>query len=534
MLWQERLKQIVFDWLLPILTGTLLGFAYPPHSANQLAWIGLLPLLFAVLDCPRGAAFRRGYVAGLVFFGMTVWWTIHVTLPGMVALVAVLALYCGLAGLWFNELLRRFSLAKDGVAGNLLVVFAGTAGWVTLEWIRGKFLFGGFGWNGLGVSQYKEVVLIQVAEFTGVYGVSALVCLINLAMFFTVRRLATQFMAGKMKGRLSWELYLAMGIFCVALVGGYRLTKRPVEGRQLRVALVQANIPQTLKFDPSHRQMILSRYQRLTEAAAVMKPELIVWPETATPDALRFDPDSLALVTNMATQAGAYLLTGTFDATSNEMFNAAALVRPDGRLGGMYHKMHLVVFGEYVPLRKILPFLKHLTPIGDSFERGREPKVFEIGGENPFHIGTVICFEDTVPDLYAKFVARGVDFMVNLTNDAWFKDSPAASLHLANAVFRAVETRRPLIRATNNGVTCVVDVTGYVAPETRLNPFVEEMRVSDVAIPYRSPLTFYVRYGDWFVGVCALLSVLLAGGFAWQSRRARRQDSTAPAAAIAR
>jgi len=545
-----RYWELAKRWLLPAAGGAFLGTCYPPFRTGEAAWIALIPLLFAVEGCARGEAFRRGYVAGLVFFGMTVWWTIHVTLPGMVALIAVLALYFGLGALWFNELLRRMVAGRDAAWRNFVTIAAGAAGWVTLEWIRGHFPFGGFGWNGLGVSQAHAVPLIQLAALTGVYGVSALVAMVNLALFFTVRRLIGQIRAGAASRRLSWEFYLTMGIVCAAFLAGLRQVRRSSESRQLRLALIQANIPQTLKFDPAHREMILDRYRRLTEQAAVMCPDLIIWPESATPDALRYDRDSYELVTNMAVTARAHLLTGTFDITPGsqpaESFNAAALVRPDGSLAEIYRKNHLVVFGEYVPLRKVFPFIKYLTPIGDSFERGREQTIFEMtvpprpvtlrsvdAGTNQtgvlrfdqdarqdgtYRFGAVICFEDTVADLYRKFVAQGVDFMVNLTNDAWFKESPAAQMHLVNAVFRAVESRRPLVRGTNNGVTGIVDEFGNVNPRLRLTPFREEMIVCELSVPARGTVTPYVRYGDWFVSLCALLCAIITGTWAWQCR----------------
>jgi apolipoprotein N-acyltransferase len=417
------------------------------------------------------------------------------------------------------------------------VAIVGSAGWVTLEWVRGQFLLGGFPWNFLGASQHQAVPLIQFASVTGVYGVSAFVCFVNFAFFFTVRRFVRQMRDKIPLRRLSYEFYLAMGLVCAALLHGMREIRRGEPDRTLRLALVQGNIPQTLKFVPGERPMILERYRTLTQQTLADEPDLIIWPETATPDALRYDPESFALVTNLAALANAYLLTGTIDMTPYssppEAFNAAILVRPDGALVNIYHKLHLVPFGEYVPLRKILPFMKWLTPIQDSFERGREFTVFALEGRasaRPFdeaasrkrgppnesiRFGAVICFEDTVPELYRQFVRRGVDFMVNLTNDAWFKESPAAELHLANAIFRTVETRRPLVRATNNGVTCIVDEFGFV--RERLEPFAARSAVWELPLSGRTDLTFYAQHGDAFVALCAIVSGVAA--FWWLRRR---------------
>jgi len=519
-------KALTVHWLFPVATGVLMALAYPPFNISELAWLCLVPLLFALEDGCAGDAFRRGYVAGLAFFGLTIWWIVHVTVPGTVGLIAFLALYFGAGACWFAVVAARLrrgdepragfgATTGDSAARNIVASLVASAGWVTLEWLRGKLLFGGFPWNFLGVSQWRTGPLIQFASLTGVYGVSALVCFVNFAFYFTIRRLIRLCRGGGAKRRLSWEFYLAMGLICLALLYGVRemLAKEPKEPRTVRLALVQGDIPQTLKFEAEQKPMILERYRTLTETAMAAHPELIVWPETATPDALRYDPDSFGLVTNLAVRSGAYLLTGTIDMTPDsspvEAFNAAILVGPDGNLQGIYRKLHLVPFGEYVPLRKIFPFLKWLTPIPGSFERGREFTVFQADG---MRFGAVICFEDTVPDLFRRFVRRQVDFMVNLTNDAWFKTSPAAEMHLANAIFRAVENHCPLVRATNNGITCVVNEYGGVNPNARLAPFTEGMLVGELSVPRETGLTVYAEHGDWAVALCAVVVGVAAVG----------------------
>jgi apolipoprotein N-acyltransferase len=315
---------------------------------------------------------------------------------------------------------------------------------------------------------------------------------------------------------LSLEFYVAMTLVCAAFLHGLREVRVPEGERTLRLALVQGNIPQTLKFDPAEKLMILERYRSLTDSILPAQPELIIWPETTTPEAVRYDLESFSLVTNLAQQARAYLLTGTIDVTPYsrpvEAFNGAIMIRPDGTVGEIYHKIHLVPFGEYVPLRKLLPFMKWFTPITDSFERGQDFTVFHLP---ELSFGVVICFEDTVPEVYRGFVKRGVDFMVNLTNDAWFKESPAAEMHLANAVFRCAETRRWLIRGTNNGVTCAVDPFGVV--RMRLDPFVPAAQLYVPSVPVEQPVTYYVRHGDVFVAGCVLIAGLSLLLLKWRS-----------------
>ena len=544
----EFVIQFLKRWVLPALTGILYALALPPYNHGEVGWVALIPLLFAIEQCRPAEAFRRGYMAGLVFFSLTVWWIIHVSLPGMVALIAFLALYFGVAGVWLAVVGRKPSLTRRGppqtsrgannltpaeVSGpttgddsvwvNMSAAVVGAAGWVTLEWVRGQFPLGGFGWNGIGVTQHAFTPVIQFARYTGVYGVSALLFVINFVLYRTIRRYLRNLGAGTPIRRLSWEFYGAMILLCLAMLDGVQEIKSsrqaPVS-RALRIALVQGNIPQNIKFDESEKTFILDRYRRLTETATWTQVDLVIWPETAAPEALRYDPETFAVVTNVTAKAQADLLTGTIDFTPRsdpvEAFNAAALIRPDGVVAGIYRKIHLVPFGEYVPLRKIGPFLKWFTPITDSFECGRDATLFTGHG---FTFGTVICFEDTLPDLYRRFVKRGADFMVNLTNDAWFKDSPAAEMHLANAVFRAIENRRSLIRCSNNGVTCLIDSCGFI--RHRAQPFTVATLAFTLLVPPELPVTFYTQHGDVFVGGCAL--VTLAGLLvAWKKQRAGR------------
>ncbi len=536
-------------WLLPVTAGVLTALAFPPFNMGQLAWLSLVPLLFAVENCDRGEAFRRGYIAGLVFFGMTVWWVVHVTVPGAVALIAFLALYFGAAAVVFalvNALRRGEATApyrgfgragwlsppsanvhdttsNDSAVRNLSAAVVASSSWVTLEWVRGWFLLGGFSWNFLGVSQWQAVPFIQFANVTGVYGVSALLCFVNFAFYFTIRRLVRQIGKEAPMRRLSWEFYAGMGLVCLAFAHGLREIRSGAgqPSRTLRLGLVQADIPQTLKFDPNQKRMILSRHRDLTEALLSDHPELIIWPETATPWVIQNDRESVDLVTNILARSNAYLLTGFFDDRRPRMFNAAILFTPQPKIAGIYRKLHLVPFGEYIPLRAMWsPLLKRIGPkdydVDDFFDLspGDEYTIFEANG---FRFGTIICFEDTVADLYRRFVQRDVDFMVNLTNDAWFKTSPEAEMHLANAVFRTVENRRPLVRATNNGITCVVNEHGFI--RARCAPFTQASLSYELRLPGDLTQTFYTRHGDVFVAACAVVSLVAIGLAAFRRNR---------------
>jgi apolipoprotein N-acyltransferase len=526
-----KLNVLLYRWFLPVTAGVLTALAFPPFNMGQLAWLSLVPLIFAVENCDRGEAFRRGYIAGLAFFGMTVWWVVHVTVPGAVALIASLALYFGAASVVFAIVSARIAktnaatpeVGADSVVRNLGAAVVASTSWVTLEWVRGWFLLGGFPWNDLGVSQWQAVPFIQFANVTGVYGVSALLCFVNFAFYFTIRRLIRQIGKDAPMRRLSWEFYAGMALVCLAFAHGLREIRSGAgqPSRTLRLGLVQADIPQTLKFDPNQKQMILSRHRELTEALLADRPELIIWPETATPWVIQNDRESVDLVTNILARSDAYLLTGFFDDRRPRMYNAAILFTPQRAIAGIYRKLHLVPFGEYIPLRAIWsPLLKRIGPkdydVDDFFDLspGDEYTVFEANG---FRFGTVICFEDTVADLYCRFVQRDVDFMVNLTNDAWFKTSPESEMHLANAVFRAVENRRPLVRATNNGVTCAVSEHGFI--RARCAPFTQASLSYELRLPADHTQTFYTRHGDVFVVACAVVSLVAIGLAAFRRNR---------------
>ena len=271
---------------------------------------------------------------------------------------------------WFRFVLR-WRDSRDTPLRNLLVAILCGAGWVVLEWVRGRFLLGGFGWNCLGASQYRAASLLQFASVTGVYGVSALLVAVNMIFYCITCRFAAHLKAGQPIRRLSWELYAVMITVCLMFIHGARelAARNSRPHRPLRLALVQANIPQSLKFVPGEKEMVLHRHHDLTQTAAVTKPDLIIWPETAAPEPLRYDPVSFELATNVAVTSGAWLLTGTIDyrpySKPPEAYNAAILISPAGELVQEYRKIHLVPFGEYVPLQRLTArFLSVIGPDG--------------------------------------------------------------------------------------------------------------------------------------------------------------------------
>ena len=501
---------------LSVLSGGLLSLAFPgTGDLGWLAFFALIPLLVAIQGRPWRNAGVLGFLAGLVFWLATVSWIAptmvrYGDLPWPLAglILLGLAAYLALYPAVFCVLLSRSRLCS----GALYVVTAASL-WVVLEFLR-TFLFTGFPWNLLGYSQHRNIPLIQVAAVTGVYGVSFVVMAANAA-------LATMFLTWKDWPRLLAALGTA-GLLLTVAVGYGKLSPLAADAKPaIPVALVQGNIEQDVKWDLAWQGRTLGIYRDLTVAVAREQPRLVVWPETAVPFFLREDVRRTE-VERLARQTATYLLVGAPDRDDGRPRNSAFLVGPEGRILGRYDKRHLVPFGEYVPLRRLLPFVNALAAgvIGEDVP-GREATVFStsIG-----RFGVIVCYEAIFPDEVREFFLEGADFLVNITNDAWFGRSAAPAQHLAMAVFRAVENQAYLIRAANTGISAVVAPDGRVVRSSGL--FTRE--ILSAGITPRSAVSFYTRYGNLFAW--GTVGVALAVAIA--SLRSRALRETPPTEAV--
>ena len=350
----------------------------------------------------------------------------------------------------------------------------------------------------------------------GVYGVSFLVVLVNAAVYVLLL-----FAAKKpwRETRVSMSSAIAALLLPPLLVGvawGYgnrrvgAMDAAMAAGKSMRVALVQGNIDQARKWDPAFQISTTKKYVDLTLAAAARQPELIVWPETATPFYFGASPKLTRLVTDTVQQAGVHLLVGSpsVDEAPGGLayYNSAYLVTPEGRLSGRYDKAHLVPFGEYVPLKHLLSFVgKMVAQVGD-FSPGEKGRTLAWGDGRP-PIGVQICFEIIFPGLSRSLVANGAGVLVNLTNDAWFGRSGAAFQHFSMTVFRAVENRRSLVRCANTGFSGFIDPVGRVVARTALF----EDAVVDRPVPVLTQATVYTRFGDVLPLGCLVALIALTG-----------------------
>lgn len=498
--------------LLSAISGFVLVLAFPPVGLGFAAWFALVPLLFALDGADWKKGLLCGYVFGAAFFLGTVYWVIHsmyyfggvplaISVLAMLLMVAYLSIYPALFGL-FTVLAGPRSGAWRLL---LLPVF-----WTATEFMRGH-LFTGLPWVLAGYSQASYLPVIQVADITGVWGVGFLVVLGNAALFLLARNFLSR--DGRFPAR---ELGIAVAVIAIALAYGFlriaQTDRAAKEWPVLRAAVAQGSIDQSLKWDKSFQGRTLEIYSRLTAQAASDGARLVVWPETAVPFFFEAARIRGGRVGDAARRTGTYLLTGAPSYNYNPngpptLYNSAYLVSPSGAEAGRYDKSHLVPFGEYVPFKRFLPFLKKLTEgVGDfSAGPGAVPIPFDGGG-----IGVLICYESIFPEIAASSVRNGSTLLVNITNDAWFGRTSAPYQHFEMSILRAVENKVFLLRAANTGVSGVIGPAGRVIDKTGL--FEEAVIVEDVGLR-RGPLTLYSLYGDIFAwAAVALAAVFILSG----------------------
>jgi apolipoprotein N-acyltransferase len=413
-----------------------------------------------------------------------------------------------------HESLRRSPWLSS--VNNLRLAFFLAAAWVAQEWLR-SVVFSGWGWNTLGTALHGQLVLIQITEFTGIAGLSFLVAFTNVILLATVRRFILETQVKPM--RPHFDLTITMASIVGVMGFGLHAMQVKRETKPLNIALVQPNIPREEKFTVEFATKTFDLFTRLSRPAmeAKAQTDLLVWPESSMPGPVLGDELSHRFVMDFSASAKTDLMLGTIDLDETSAYNAALLVSDAGARLQMYRKVHLVPFGEYVPGRHTIPLLARVVgdQVPDDFAFGKEYTVFKLSGDKA-KVAPLICFEDTIGDLARQFVLAGANLLVNVTNDGWFLRSAASRQHLANAVFRCVETRLPMVRAANTGVTCFVNEFGHVT-QTLLDEngsqFTEGTLLGQVAIPTNPEPTFYVRYGEWFayacVGVTALALVFL-------------------------
>jgi len=497
--------------ILALVSGILLALSFPRYGHPFFAWIALTPLIVPLFEIHhswpafrRGRAFLLGLVAGLAYFGGTVYWTGTVVsqFGGLswpvgvvvaITLVAYLSLFPALFTLCLGWLGAKF--------GSRAILLA-PAVWVTTELGR-TYFWSGFPWLLLGYSQTTVLPVAQFASVVGVFGMSALVAMVGAALaYFAISR--------------SVESIITAVVVAAMLAGvtfwGQRRLENDVlvrQGRPVRVALVQGNIPQDEKWDAAHAGPILETYLTMTREAAGKGAQLVIWPESSTPFPFMDDKAGGERIRALVRETGIELLLGSDQiGASKEYYNAAFLVRKDGSVAGVYQKMHLVPFGEFVPLKQLLFFVGPLVEQVGGFTPGREMVTLPTS-HGP--ISTAICYEIVFPRLVREAVLRGSQLLTTITNDAWYGYSSAPFQHFLQAQLRAIEQGRYLARAANTGISGVVDPYGRVLQRTEI--FKREIVLGEVRM--LESRTIYGTIGDLVAYICAgltLAALVSAGG----------------------
>ena len=494
-------KKILYS----ILSGVMLTVSFPPGKLDWIVWFALVPLLKNLEKESYSHAFTLGLITGLAHYLTLMYWIVVVlkTYGGLHFVLSFGVLL--LLSLYLSLYPALFSLLICYVKTTRFKAFMIASLWVSLEYIRAKVLTG-FPWCLLGYTQYKHLNLIQIADLVGVYGLSFLIVIFNAFIFSLL-------FDGHSQGQkriFKWEVLIILLMAVLTLTYGYhRVSASKGDNKKqksVKLSIIQGNIDQSIKWNPAYQEKTIDLYQKLTRTTYRFKPHLIVWPETSVPFFFQNRTRFSNKVFEISKESEAHLIFGSpayrQENRKTIYYNRAYHLSPNGALIDYYDKVHLVPFGEYVPLKKFLPFVHRLVPAAGDFASGKEVAPLKLPN---LSAGILICFEVIFPELARTHTKKGAEILVNMTNDAWFGMTSAPYQHLSMAVFRAVENGRLLIRAANTGFSAFISPQGKIITQSSLfrkEILNHEERLMD------APLSFYTRYGDLFAIVMLFINLI--------------------------
>lgn len=524
----EELRQDAPAYLLALVSGLIMRLPFPRFNCWWLAWVGLVPFLYALHQRRAKSGFYIGLVFGFVFYYANVFWLNALTRfnPFVPIGIVIAGIYLGLYGAVFGWAVAHVSRRLSRLAFLVL-----PAVWVVLEYVRSLGVFA-FPWAFLSASQHNNLVAIQIADITGTYGISYLIVLVNgvIAEFL--------YRAFHRPGRISIaKPIVAAALLAIAIAYGVSAMGRSyATGKALRVGVIQPSVPQNIKLasymSPSEKERtrlsseLFNQLVTMLEANQGKGVELFVLPETAiTEMAFAQDAPLHRYLESLSARLNASLFFGAdntipLDAAGQPVenyqqavnllaYNSAWFIdRKNGLSPNVYNKIQLVPFGEHVPYFDAIPYFQEMIVQVGSFEEGKESTIFTCEG---VRFGAMICFESSFAYLARRLVRHGAQFLVVITNDAWFGRSSGPYQHDSLAQFRAVENRRYVVRCANTGISRIITPTGQTVVRLPLyarDSFVSTIRAQD-------GLTFYARYGDIFVVLCVML---VAGAAGWAVR----------------
>ena len=507
------------DWAAATATAILLILSFPNFEFYFLAWVALVPLLWAIANRPAPRrAFLLGWAAGSIFFYVSCYWLTYsmINYGGLPTILAYLLLLPGALVVGLFPALFALLLALAVRRWGYAAVLTAPALWPALEWAR--LAVTGQLWNALGYSQAYHWMLIQPANWGGVYAVSFLIVAINAVVVLVI-----------VKPRV-WTVATALviGVSVGFVVLGSRLlvtgsSDFSSDGPSIRVIALQPNVPMTLVKSPEEIKELRARHLRLSQQALAKiqgdrDPRLVVWPESPMNFTYASDKPFQDWVAKFATANRTSLIFNSLEpAGPNAYYNSALLVNQDGRMIAQYDKIRLMPFGEYVPLPQWLPGASLISTIVGEFTPGEKYTLMPVGD---YRAGVFICIESAYPWIARRLTNEGADVLINISNDGYLGPTAVMRQHLANAIFRAVENGRPVLRVTNTGVSAWITETGRIQEQTV--SFQEDVRNWTIS---RSTIsnTPYQRVGDLFVYICAALTAIIFLATMFSRRRSLRQ-----------
>ena len=430
------------DLFLSILSALLLILCFNLPDLSFLCWISLVPLFVCLEKKILSQRIILSFIFGYLFFLGVLYWISYVSLCGMLILCLYLSIYPIIFGIYVKNFHKNYAL----------LLLPGL--WILLELIRSRFFFSGFPWALLGHTQFQNILLIQMADKTGVLGITFLIVMVNVALSRIIIRQKLD------------KIAIFFSFFCLSIAYGYGFykIKQNFPQPELSVSVIQGNIKQEYKWDPAYRNYILKTFRSLSLKANKDNPDLIVWPESSLPGNILDDYSLLQEIICFSKEIKTNLLFGSprEDKAIQRYYNSAFLFDKQGVLKTIYDKIHLVPFGEYIPYKNIFWFLSS-TAIGD-FSSGRQYTIFSIPGKHRKNVkfAVLICFEDIFSEMLKNFRQKGAEFMIIITNEAWFKNSTEPVQHKAISVFRAIENRCWIIRCANTGISCFISPYGRI------------------------------------------------------------------------
>jgi apolipoprotein N-acyltransferase len=531
-------KEVLLVLLYAVLQSVI--FHFP--QAWPLGFISLVPLFFLLYLCPGPKdAFLFGLLAGVLQTAGTFYWILHVTKFGYLAMCVYLSVFTALyAVLAYHSIQVLGRAGTEGFGWGWVKTLTLACLWVLVEYVRSNIPVMRFPWALLSYSQWKNLPFIQSADAWGAFGVSFVLAFFAAGVF-GVWMLVVRFSRGELTlHRYAVQLAFIAGLPLLTAVlnagyGAHALSEikatETASAPRTRIAVIQGNIPQEQKWDPRIQEMIFRKYDGLSRHVIMEAPDLVVWPETAFPGFWEVEPELTRRVSSLAREIPSELFIGSPTYRESEFgvqkMNSAIHIAKNGKELRRYHKMRLVPFGEYVPffqfIRRFFDDIGQFAP-GEEMTLFKTPVRWNYGitpDGRPRAFSALICFEDIFPDHCRKFVRKGSSMLINITNDAWFKDSTGPYQHAQSSVFRAVENRVPVVRAANTGLSCHIDTAGRVVDTLKdggKEIMVAGFKNFEVILNHKQ--TLYTTYGDWFV------ILLLTGFLLTQRLHVARLDTT--------